>query len=191
MVGSSSASPPQVHAELQDQQDRKESVQKYKRSPEIIHRQPPPRHLQSQYTQPREDIPIFGHLFEREYLPYTQQPHHPISTVGGQFGDYLVPVPVMPGTVYLQGAVKQDDTMSPFNMSYPEIDHTSHRYEDSNPRASTILSHCYNFNVTNSHPQTPPLSHPYEHSTVGSDSSYQQPAAPLSMHLSPRLPSQI
>ncbi|KAL5316321.1 hypothetical protein ACEPPN_015366 [Leptodophora sp. 'Broadleaf-Isolate-01'] len=138
MTGSASASPPEMHAK--HHQGQKESLQNYKRSPEIIHRQLSPRLLQNQYTQPREGILIFGHP------PYTQQAYHPISTAGGQFGDYFVPVPVMPGTVYLQGAIKHDDTMRPFNMNYPEIDHTYPGYEDSNPRASTTLSQCYDFN---------------------------------------------
>jgi hypothetical protein len=156
-VGSSSASPPQVHMELQDQQDQKESVQKYKRSLEIIHRQPTPRPLQNPYTQPMEDNLTFGHPIERrEFLTspffacqtYTEQPYFPVPTGIDQFGDYFVPVPVtLPSAMYFHGAIKQEeDTMITFNMGHPEIDHASHRYEDSSPHVSTILSQYYNFN---------------------------------------------
>ncbi|KAF8862748.1 hypothetical protein BDZ45DRAFT_769047 [Acephala macrosclerotiorum] len=157
MAGSSSSSSPQVHAELQDQQYQKESVQKYKRSPEIIHQQPPPRPLQNPYTQPMEDNLIFGHPFERQGCltspffachTYTEQPYFPVSTAH-QFGDYLVPVPVtLPSAMHFHGAIKQEeDTMIPFNMGYPEIDHASH-HEDSSPHV-----------IANSHLRTPPLSH--------------------------------
>ncbi|PVH86072.1 hypothetical protein DL98DRAFT_511156 [Cadophora sp. DSE1049] len=71
---------------------------------------------------------------------------------------------------------REDDTMSPFNMSYqglPAIDiQGHHNYEDSNPH-------------------TPPLSHSYEHSTTCSESGYNYPSTPLSMPPSPRLMSQI
>jgi hypothetical protein len=66
--------------------------------------QPPPRLLQNQYTQPTGDNLIFGHPFQREgsltgplfachaYPP--QHPWRPVSTAGGPFGYYLLPVPV-------------------------------------------------------------------------------------------------
>jgi hypothetical protein len=130
-VGSS-----QMHAELQHQQDRE-------RSPEIIHRQPPPRFLQNQHTQPTGDNLIFGHPFHREgsvtgpllACHVYQQPYRPVCTAGGQFGYYLVPVPVtIPPTTHFH----EGDTMGPFNMGYPEIDLASHRYEDTDSHVSTI-----------------------------------------------------
>jgi hypothetical protein len=168
-VGSSSTSPPQVHAELKDQQDRKESAQKHKRSPEIIHRQPSPRLVQTPRTQPMEDNLIFGHPSERQgSLTYpfftchtfTEQPYFPVSTAIDQFGGYLIPVPVtLPSAMHFHETTRQEeDTMVPFNMGYPETDHASHRYEDSSPHVSTILSQ-YNFNSPNSHLWTLPHSH--------------------------------
>ncbi|KAH8767664.1 hypothetical protein BGZ57DRAFT_722741, partial [Hyaloscypha finlandica] len=63
-AGSSSASPPQMHAELQQQE--RETVQQYKKSPEVVHRQLSPRILQNQYTPQIETNLMFSHGFERE-----------------------------------------------------------------------------------------------------------------------------
>lgn len=198
-AGSSSASPPQIHAELQQQQQRVEKnvQQQYRRSPEIMHRQPSPRLMHNQYTPPMEDNLMFSHGFEREgsrtpplfayhsypapeeivYPPYPQsQPYRPVSS--SEYSDYLAPVPVtLPSMMHFHEAIKrEDDTMSPFNMSYqglPAIDIQGHHsYEDSNPH-------------------TPPLSHSYEHSTTCSESGYNYPSTPLSMPPSPRLMSRI
>ncbi|KAH9210546.1 hypothetical protein DL95DRAFT_393296 [Leptodontidium sp. 2 PMI_412] len=203
-AGSSSASPPQIHAELHQQQQQQQQhrvekniQQQYRRSPEIMHRQPSPRLLHNQYTPPMEDNLMFSHGFEREgsrtpplfayhsypapeeivYPPYPQsQPYRPVSS--SEYSDYLAPVPVtLPSMMHFHEAIKrEDDTMSPYNMSYqglPAIDiQGHHNYEDSNPH-------------------TPPLSHSYEHSTTCSESGYQYPSTPLSMPPSPRLLSQI
>jgi hypothetical protein len=131
-------------AGLQDQQDQ--SVQKYKRSPEIIHQQSSPRILQNNL--------MFGPPLEREgsrmpplfayytYPSYPQQPYRPVSHVGDQYGDCLAVVPSM---MHFHEAIKRD-TMNPLNMSYPgfpAIDlHVSHGYEDSNPHVNTVLSQC-------------------------------------------------
>ncbi|KAG4423571.1 hypothetical protein IFR04_003253 [Cadophora malorum] len=197
-AGSSSASPPQVHAELQQQQHRVEKnvQQHYRRSPEILHRQPSPRLLQSHYTPPMEDNLRFSHGFEREgsrtpplfayhsypapeeivHPPYPQsQPYRPVSS--SEYSDYLAPVPVtLPSMMHFHEVKREVDTMSPFNMSYQGLPamiiHGHNEYEDSNPH-------------------TPPLSHSYEHSTACSESDYQCPTTPLSMPPSPRLLSQI
>jgi len=194
-AGSSSASPPQMHAEIQ--QERKENIKTYQRSPEIVHRQPSPRMMPNQYTPPMEDNLIFPSHFERDgsrtpplfayhtypapeeivYPPYPQsQPYHTVTTA--EYRDYLAPVPVtLPSMMHFNEAIKrEDDTMHPFNMynqGLPAVDiHASHGYDDSNPH-------------------TPPLSHSYEHSTSCSESGYQYPSTPLSMPPSPRLLSQI
>ncbi|OWP04857.1 transcription factor bZIP [Marssonina coronariae] len=160
-AGSSSASPPQVHAELQQQQQQhvEQNVQQhYSTSPEILHRQPSPRLLQNQYTPPMEDNLMFSHGFERErsrtpplfayhsypapeellYPSYPQlQSYRPVSS--SDYADYLTPVPVtLPSMMHFHGAIKrEDDTMSPFNMSYQSLPatniHGHQEYEDSNP----------------------------------------------------------
>jgi hypothetical protein len=133
--------------------------------------QPPPRLLQNQYTQPTGDNLIFGHPFQREgsltgplFVCHAYPPQHPcrpFSTAGGPFGYYLLPVPVtLPQTMHLHEAKQECDAMSPFNMGYPEIDHTSHRY--ANSHVSTIFA----------------LSLSYEHSTTCSESGYQYPTTP-------------
>jgi hypothetical protein len=194
-AGSSSASPPQMHAELQ-QQERQNEIQHYKRSPEIVHRQPSPRLLPNQYTPPMEDNLMFSNQYDREgsrtpplfsyhtypapeeivYPPYPSQPYRPMSTSADQYPDYLAPV-TLPSMMHFHEAIKREDgTINPFNMSYPGLPaidiHGSKGYDDSNPH-------------------TPPLSHSYEHSTTCSDSGYQYPTTPLSMPPSPRMLSHI
>ncbi|PBP22048.1 hypothetical protein BUE80_DR007049 [Diplocarpon rosae] len=198
-AGSSSASPPHTHAELhQPQQDVEKNVQQhYSRSPEISHRQASPRLLQNQYTPPMEDNLMFSHGLEREgsrtpppfayhsypapeeilYPAYPQlQSFRLVSP--SDYSDYLTPVPVtLPSMMHFNEAIKrEDDTMSPFNMSYQCLPatniHGHQEYEDSNPL-------------------TPPLLHSYEHSTTCSDSGYQYPSTPLSMPPSPRMLSQM
>ena len=131
-----------MHAKLQHQKVQEGS-------PEINHRQPPPR-LFHNHTQPTGDNPMFGHPVLREG-PLTgltgplfachafppQQPYHPDSTAAGdQFGYYLLPVPVtIPPTTHFH----EGDAVSPFNMDYPEIDYASHGYEDANSHVSTNL----------------------------------------------------
>lgn len=140
--------------------------QQYRRSPEIMHRQPSPRLMHNQYTPPMEDNLMFSHGFEREgsrtpplfayhsypapeeivYPPYPQsQPYRAVSS--SEYADYLAPVPVtLPSMMHFHEAMKrEDDTMSPYNMSYqglPAIDiQGHHNYEDSNPHVSRISKH--------------------------------------------------
>jgi hypothetical protein len=134
--------------ELQHQQDQKESVQ-YKKSPESIYHKSPPRILQTRHKPPMEDLlfrpslgqegsrtpPLFAH---HTYPPYPQQPF----PTGYQYGDCLAPVLSM--MHFHETSKREEDTISPFNMSYlgfPATDlHVSHGYEDSNPHVNTILS---------------------------------------------------
>jgi hypothetical protein len=189
-AGSSSASPPPTHSQIPQHQERK-------RSPEVVHRQPSPRILPAQYTPPM-DNDLFQNFDDREgsrtpplsfsshYPPpeemgYQYQPAYtyPVSTGSDHYG-YLEPVPVtLPSMMHFHDAmIKREDehTISPYQVQYqglPAIDiQASHRYDDSNP-------------------QTPPLSHSYEHSTTCSESGYQYPTTPLSMPPSPRLLSQL
>ncbi|TVY52517.1 Transcription factor radR [Lachnellula cervina] len=162
-AGSSSASPPQIHAELQ-QPERRESVQQFKRSPESSHRSPRLVPTQ-QYTPPMhndEEI-MFGQGYDREgsrtpplfayhsypapedivYPPYPQSQPYRAVTTGGEY-DYMQPVPVtLPSMMHFQDSIKRenDDTMSPFAMSYPGLPaidiHASHGYDDSNPHVTS------------------------------------------------------
>lgn len=192
-AGSSSASPPQTHAELHQQERHEQPSKQYTRSPEIVQRQESPRFSHNQYTPPMEENLMY--TFDREgsrtpplfayhqypapeeivYPPYPQsQPYRAVSTGAEHYGDYLAPVPVtLPSMMHFHEAIKrEEDTMTPYNMSYqglPAIDiHGGHGYDDSNPH-------------------TPPLSHSYENSENG----YQYPSTPLSMPPSPRMLSQI
>jgi hypothetical protein len=198
-AGSSSASPPQVHAELQQQPQR--SPQPYgRRSPEVVHRQPSPRLLPSQYTPPmHHEEEIMFNSFDRDgsrtpplfayhqypapedivYPPYPQSSRYGPVTTGSEYGDYMgAPVPVtLPSMMHFNEAIKrEEDTMAPYNLSYqglPAIDiHASHAYDDSDPH-------------------TPPLSHSYDHSATCSENGYQYPTTPLSMPPSPRILTQI
>jgi len=191
-AGSSSESPPQTHAELQ--QTEQVNTQQYKRPAETMYRQPSPKLIPSQYTPPthNDDDIMFAQGFQRGgsrtpplftyhsypapedvvYPPYPHlQPYHPAVTSSEY--DYLASVPVtLPSMMHFSDAIKrEEDTINPFNMSYnglPAVDfQASHPYDDSNPH-------------------TPPLSHSYEHSTC-SDSGYQYPTTPLSMPPSPQL----
>jgi len=160
-AGSSSASPPQMHVELQ-QQDRPQETQQqhYKRSPEIVHRQPSPRLLPNQYTPPMDDNLMFSNHYEREgsrtpplfyhtypapeEIVYPSFPSYRPMTTADHYGDYLAPV-TLPSMMHFHEAVKrEDDTISPFNMSYnglPAIDiHGSHGYDDTNPHVSELNS---------------------------------------------------
>ncbi len=159
-AGSSSASPPQMHAEIQQQQRLFEHVQQYKSSPEIRHQQLSPRLVPSQYTPPmtNDDDIIFSRGFDRDgsrtpplftyhtypapedimYPSYPHsQPYRPVSTGEDRDSYYMEPVPVtLPSMLQFHDSIKREgeDTMSPFNMSYqelPSIDiHGHHNYED-------------------------------------------------------------
>ncbi|RFU36236.1 hypothetical protein B7463_g52, partial [Scytalidium lignicola] len=216
-AGSSSASPPQMHAQInqahhpghpvhsvpQQQQEQRpvDSIHQYKRMPEAVQpRQVSPRLLPSQYTPPlhSDDDMMFSQGFERDgsrtppplftyhtypapedivYPAYPHnQPYRPVAERQESYGDYLSQIPVtLPSMMHFQDAIKREgeETMSPFNMSYPgvsaiNIHATTHGYDDSNPH-------------------TPPLSHSYDHSTNCSESGYQYPSTPLSMPPSPPL----
>lgn len=161
-AGSSSASPPQMHLELH--QEQRQETQHYKRSPEIIHRQPSPRILPNQYTPPMENDLMFPNHYDHEregsrtpplfsyhtypapeeivYPPYPSQPYRPMSSME-PYSDYLAPV-TLPSMMHFQDAIKrEDDTISPFHMSYPGLPvmdmHGSSPY-DSNPLVSTIIA---------------------------------------------------
>lgn len=144
-----------MHAELQHQ-DRQQETQQYRRSPEVVHRQPSPRLLPNQYTPPMEDNLMFSNHYDREgsrtpplffhtypapeemvYPSYSNQPYRPMTTTADQYTDYLAPV-TLPSMMHFHEAIKrEDDTISPFNMSYPGLPaidiHGGHGYDDSNP----------------------------------------------------------
>jgi hypothetical protein len=159
-----------MHAEIQQPQHRaNETSQQYKRSPESRQQQLSPRLLPSQYTPPMhsDDDVMFSHGYERDgsrtpplfayhhtypapedviYPAYPHsQPYRPISSSSDWSrpeSDYLAPV-TLPSMMQFHDSIKreQEDTMSPFNMSYqglPAIDiHGQHGYDDSNPHVST------------------------------------------------------
>ena len=145
-AGSSSASPPQMHVEIQQEHRPVEHIQQYKRSPEIRHQQLSPRLVPSQYTPPmsNDDELMFSHGFGRDgsrtpplfayptypapedivYPPYPHsQPYRPVSTAGDRdsYADYMAPIPVtLPSMMQFHDSIKREgeDTMSPFNMNY-------------------------------------------------------------------------
>ncbi|KAF7905508.1 uncharacterized protein EAF01_006029 [Botrytis porri] len=220
-AGSSSASPPQAHAELHQQPERINENQQYRRSPEHVQRQVSPRLLPSQYTPPMnsDDEIIFSQNFDRDesrtpplftyhtypapedisYPPYPHsQPYRAVSDSerSEAYQHYMAPVPVtLPSMMHFNDAIKREpeDTMSPYNMTYQGLP------------AIDIHSHHGYDNPHVRHPQaakplglgpnrymqTPPLSHSYEHSTTCSESGYQYPTTPLSMPPSPRMMTHI
>jgi hypothetical protein len=220
-AGSSSASPPQAHAELHQQPDRSNETQQYRRSPENVQRQVSPRLLPSQYTPPMQsdDEIIFSQGFDRDgsrtpplfayhtypapedvvYPPYPHsQPYRAVSSSDRSeaYEHYMAPVPVtLPSMMHFNDAIKREteETMSPYNMTYQGLP------------AIDIHSHHGYDDPHVRHPQvvkplamgpnrylqTPPLSHSYEHSTTCSESGYQYPTTPLSMPPSPRMMTHI
>jgi hypothetical protein len=143
-----------MHAELQQQE--RENAQKYKKSPEVIHMQPSPRLLQNQYTLPVENDLMFSHGFERDgsrtppLLAYRQylapeeivypsypesQPYRPISTACDHCDSPVLVT--LPSMLHFREAIKrEDDTLSPFNLSYHPRTSLSHGYDNSNPDVS-------------------------------------------------------
>ncbi|KAH8598937.1 hypothetical protein B0O99DRAFT_683674 [Bisporella sp. PMI_857] len=202
-AGSSSASPPQTHVEIQ-QTGRSEVTQHYRRSPELRQQQISPRLLPSQqFTPPMhsDDDMLYSHGFEREgsrtpplftysqypapeevsYPPYPHsQPYRTVSsgTEWSRPEEYLTPVPVtLPSMMQFHDSIKREheDTMTPFNLSYSGL-----------PAIDIHGQHGYG----DSDPHTPPLSHSYDHSATCSESGYQYPTTPLSMPPSPRIITQ-
>ena len=133
-AGSSSASQPQMHAEVQQtEQAAPHHIQQCKRSPEVTHQQVSPRVLPSQYTPPmqNDDDLMFSHGFERdgsrtplfayqtypapEDLVYPQYPHsQPYRTVSSSgdrdsYAEYLAPAPVtLPSMMQFHNSIKRE-----------------------------------------------------------------------------------
>ncbi|RDW66308.1 putative transcription factor bzip protein [Coleophoma cylindrospora] len=158
-AGSSSASPPQSHAELEQTNTKKRasnSTQQYKRSPDMIQRhQVSPRQMSSQYTPPmeNEDHLMFARNFERESsrspplfayqsaypapedIAYAPYPSDPYQQDRPAYADYMTPV-TLPSMMHFTDGLKREnqDTMSPYQMSYtgiPAIDiHPHSLYDD-------------------------------------------------------------
>jgi hypothetical protein len=125
-AGSSSASPPQVHTELQQQQHRVEKnvQQRFEREGSRT----PPLFVYHSYPAPEEIV----------HPPYPQsQQYRPVSTSG--YSDYLAPVPVtLPSMMHFHEAIKrEDDTMSYQGLPVMNI-HGHHEYGDSNPHVSRV-----------------------------------------------------
>jgi len=189
-AGSSSASPPQMHVEL-EQPERSDNSRRYMRSPEqesasdlestTRHNSPD---LHYQYTPPlqSEEDPLFSHQrYGRElsrsppqftyhnypapddilYPPFSQSQPYRTTTSRVEpyktepYSEYLAPIPTtLPSLMLYNHPVKQegtpdDDTMSPFNMSYAVmaggIDiHNSYRHDSphvkSSPNPSSLSS---------------------------------------------------
>jgi hypothetical protein len=77
------------------------------------------------------------------YSTYPSQPYRPMTTAD-QYTDYLAPV-TLPSMMHFHEAIKrEDDTINPFNMSYPGIPsidiHGGHGYDDVNPHVSTLIN---------------------------------------------------
>jgi hypothetical protein len=135
------------------QEQERENVQRYKQSPEVVDRQPPPSILQNQHPPPIENDMMFSHGFEREgsrippLFAYHQYPApeeivYPLYPSAGDHYDYLAPVSgTLPCMMHFHEAIKQeDDTLSPFSLSYkslPPMDLSqSHSSDDSYPHVS-------------------------------------------------------
>ena len=162
-AGSSSASPPSTHTELQTGHPE---TQQFQRFPNAQPKQQSPKILPSQqYTPPMEDNEmIFAQNFNNRegsrtpplfaysaypapeeviYPPYSQPAYQSIVTTS-EYTEFLQPVPVtLPSMMHFHEAIKRDDehTMSPYNMynqGLPSIDFINQRpYEDvSHPHVS-------------------------------------------------------
>jgi len=196
-AGSSSASPPQMHAEIKQSERKALPVQNYKQASNQTRQKLSPRVMShNQYTPPMDNDdgifsgfdrdgsntpPLFAyHSYpapeESIYPPYPQA-YRPAVTTSESYAEYLTPAPMsLPSMMHFTDAIKRepmagDDAMNPFSMSYAAmagIDiQGSHSYDDSNPH-------------------TPPLSHSFEHSTACSETGYSNyPSTPLSMPPSP------
>lgn len=158
-AGSSSASPPQSHAELEQSSIKRRATndpQQNKRGPDAVQRQQvSPRPIPSQYTPPMEndDHLMFASSFERdtsrspplfayqsaypapEDITYAAYPSDPYQQDRATYADYMAPV-TLPSMMHFTDALKREsqDTMSPYQMSYtgiPAIDiHPSSLYDD-------------------------------------------------------------
>ncbi|KAL3420843.1 hypothetical protein PVAG01_07288 [Phlyctema vagabunda] len=194
-AGSSSASPPQTHAELQ-QNDRRvnNGNQQYRTSPEAVAPAISPRQLPTQYTPPmhNDDEYMFNNGYDREgsrtppllyhntypapeeisFSPYQSNPYP--SERPEPYSTYMQPISVtLPPMSHFNEQMKRDgDTMMPYQMysNVQSIDMHQPIYDD---------------------PTTPPLTNSYEHSTSCSESGYHYPQTPLSMSPSPRIMQRI
>jgi len=213
-AGSSSASPPQMHVEL-EQPERIDSNRRYLRSPEQEsasdldstdrHNSPDLHHPYTPPLQNEDDSLFSHHRYNREvsrspppftyhnypapddilYPPFSQSQPYRSTTSRAEpyksepYQEYLAPIPTtLPSLMLYNHPVKQeglndDDTMSPFSMSYAvmaggiDIHHNSYHHDS---------------------PHTPPLSHSFDQSSSCSESGYgyQLPLTPGSMPASPR-----
>jgi len=224
-AGSSSASPPQMHVELEQPERSESSVnRRYLRSPEqesasdldSHSRHNSPDALHHQYTPPlqSEDEAIFSHhRYGREvsrsptftyhnypapddilYPPFSQSQPYRTTTSRAEpyktepYQEYLAPIQptTLPSLMLYNHPVKQeglpdDETMSPFSMSYAVM-------------AGGIDVHHNHSYHHDSDPHTPPLSHSWDNSSSCSESGYgggyqmpltpagSMPASPHSMH---------
>jgi hypothetical protein len=155
-AGSSSASSPQTHAEIQQTSRAGESHQHYKKSPETRQQVPSPSLLPSQFTPSMQSDddgisansfewdgsrtpPIFAHhtypASEDIMYPPCAQPYRQISSSGNWIQadpDYLAPVSVtLPSMMQFHHSIKREneDTLTPFNMTYqglPAVDIHAH-----------------------------------------------------------------
>jgi hypothetical protein len=163
-VESSSASPPQMHAEIQQPHRVNKTRWQDKRSPEYRQQQLSPNVLPSQYTPPMhsDDNTMFSHGYEGDRsrtaplfayyntYPATEDvnspayPHsqlyRPVSSSGDLSRpelDHLAPI-ALPLMMQFHDPIERE---SPFNTSYqglPEIDnHWQHGYDGANLPVST------------------------------------------------------
>jgi len=200
-AGSSSESPPQVHAEIKQapkKQDTYKNVsmhQRQKLSPRVI--------SHNQYTPPmhHEDEILFSNSFDKEgshspplftyntypapedniYPPYPQsQPYgRNVINTNESYPDYLDQAPMtLPSMVQFNESIKREtmadhDAMNAFSMSYAAM-------------AGIDIQGANGYD--NSNPHTPPLSHSFDHSAACSEVGYgNYPSTPLSMPPSPRM----
>lgn len=174
-AGSSSASPPQMHVEL-EQPERVDNTRRYLRSPEqesasdleSTDRHASPDGLHHQYTPPMQSEDEFHRYGNREvisrspptfsyhhnyppsddnlYPPFSQsQPYRTTTSRAEPYQEYLAPLPSM---MLYNHPVKQegladDETMSPFSMSYAvmaggiDMHHDNSYHHDSDPHVKS------------------------------------------------------
>ncbi|KAM3067152.1 hypothetical protein ACMFMG_011706 [Clarireedia jacksonii] len=182
-AGSSSASPPQAHAELPQQSDCSNETQQSRSSPEV-RRKVSPRLLASQYTpsMQSDDEIIFSQGFDRdrsrtpplfayhtypapEDVVYPPHPHSQLyRAIFSRDRPEMAPVPViLSSMMHFPDTIERetDETMSPDNMIYRSLP------------------------VMDIHSCTPLSLHSDEQSTKCSEPIYQYPKTPLPMPSTP------